>query len=234
MKTLGLLGGMSWESTALYYQFLNRHVRQHVGPLHSLPCVIHSFDFAIIERLQAADDWPRLSLLLCTAAQGLKSAGAEAIVICTNTMHRVADDVAREAGLPVLHIADFTGAKITAAAEGFKRVGLLGTRYTMEHAFYKSHLVNRFGLEVMIPPEDERDVVHRIIYEELVNGIIRSDSRDLYIGVAKSLIDEGGAECIILGCTEIGLLLKQEDLPVPVFDTTVIHAEGVAEWAISS
>ncbi|MCJ1242661.1 hypothetical protein MMC14_010670 [Varicellaria rhodocarpa] len=230
MKTLGLLGGMSWESTALYYQLLNRHVRQHAGLSHSLPCIIHSFDFAIIERLQASNEWPQLSLLLCTAAQGLKSAGAEAIIICTNTMHRVADDVAREAGLPVLHIADFTGASITAA--GLKRVGLLGTRYTMEQAFYKSHLVDKFELEVMIPEKDSRETLHTIIYEELVNGIIRPSSRDIYVNIAKSLVDEG-AECIILGCTEIGMLLKQDDLPVPVFDTTAIHAEGAAEWALS-
>ena len=139
--------------------------------------------------------------------------------------------MARGAGLPVLHIADFTGAKITAT--GFKRVGLLGTKYTMEQAFYKSHLVNHFELEVIIPKEDSRDIVHRIIYEELVNGIIRPDSRDVYMGVAKSLVRDG-AECIVLGCTEIGLLLKQADVPVPVFDTTVIHAEGAAEWAIST
>ena len=230
MKTLGLLGGMSWESTALYYQILNRHVRKHLGPLHSLPCITHSFDFAVIERLQASNQWAELSSLLCTAAQGLRAAGAEAIVICTNTMHRVAADVEMEAGLPVLHIADLTGAKISAA--GFNRAGLLGTRYTMEQAFYKSRLSDMYGLEVLVPDEEGRDVVHTVIYEELVNGIVRGESRALYMSVAKRMVEEG-AQCLILGCTEIGLLLKQEDISVPVFDTTVIHAEGAADWAMS-
>ena len=231
MKTLGLLGGMSWESTSLYYQILNRHVRQRLGPLHSLPCIIHSFDFAVIEQLQSSNQWSELSSLLCTAAQSLTAAGAEAIVICTNTMHRVADDVERETGLPVLHIADLTGAKISAA--GLKHVGLLGTRYTMEQEFYKSRLTESFGLEVLVPEQAGRDTVHRIIYEELVNGIIRAESRAVYVGIAKKMVGEG-AQCLILGCTEIGLLLKQEDISVPVFDTTVIHAEGAAEWAMSS
>lgn len=231
MKTLGLLGGMSWESTTLYYQILNRHIRQRLGPLHSLPCIIHSFNFAAIEELQSSNEWAQLSFLLCTAAQGLKSAGAEGIIICTNTMHRVAGDVEREVGLPVLHIADLTGKMIVTA--GLKRVGLLGTRYTMEQAFYKSRLTENYGLEVLIPDQEGRDTVHRIIYEELVNGIIHTDSRALYVGVAKRMVEDG-AQCLILGCTEISLLLKQEDIPVPVFDTTLIHAEGAAEWAISS
>jgi aspartate racemase len=231
MKTLGLLGGMSWESTTTYYQLINRRVREREGNLHSAKCVIYSFDFAEIEQLQRTGDWNRLGELLCDGADRLKLAGADAIVICTNTMHKLAPQIQEHVQLPLLHIASQTGIAITKA--GYSRVGLLGTRYTMEQDFYKSELINNFKLDVLIPGKEDRDIVHEIIYTELCNGVIKADSRVSYLNIIDNLVADG-AECIILGCTEIGLLISSTDVKVPVFDTTLIHATGVTDWAIDA
>ena len=230
MRTLGLLGGMSWESSSLYYSHINRLVRQRLGGTHSCKCIMYSFDFAEIEALQVAGEWSTLARKLIEAALGLRNAGAEGVVLCTNTMHKVAADIEAHAGLPILHIADFTGRKILES--GFRKVGLLATRYTMEQEFYKARLKDKFGQDVLVPSKSERDVVHEIIYEELVCGIVRDESRQAYINIVRSLV-ERGAECIILGCTEITILISEEDSPVPVFDTTALHCEGAVEWSLS-
>jgi aspartate racemase len=231
MKQLGLIGGMSWQSTALYYQFLNRRIQQRLGGLHSAKCIIFSFDFAELESLQRLDKWNEASNLLCQEATRLREAGADALLICANTFHIVADDIASASGLPVLHIADFTAAAVK--AKGLSKVGLLGTRYTMEKDFYKKRLVERHGLEVIVPSYESRTVVHDIIYEELCQGIVTEKSKMAYIAVIKELVD-AGAECIILGCTEIQMLITEKDSPVPTFDTTALHAEGAADWALDS
>ena len=229
MRTVGLLGGMSWESSSLYYINMNRFVREKLGGTHSGKLIMYSFDFAEVEELQAAGKWSLLADKLSTAANGLRNAGAEGLVLCTNTMHKVAAEVEAAAGIPLLHIADFTGRRI--AQQGRKKVGLLATRYTMEQDFYKRRLTERFDLEVLVPSKDDRDVVHGIIYDELVRGTVREESRRKYIEVISWLVD-AGAECIVLGCTEITLLIAQDDSPVPVFDTTALHCEGAAEWAL--
>ena len=229
MRTVGLLGGMSWESSSLYYINMNRFVREKLGGTHSCKLIMYSFDFTEIEELQAAGKWSLLADKLSTAANGLRNAGAEGLVVCTNTMHKVAAEVEAAAGIPLLHIADFTGRRI--AQQGMKKVGLLATRYTMEQDFYKRRLMERFDLEVLVPSKDDRDLVHGIIYDELVRGTVRQESRRTYIEVISWLVD-AGAECIVLGCTEITLLVAQEDSPVPVFDTTALHCEGAAEWAL--
>ena len=230
MRTLGLLGGMSWESSSLYYIQMNRAVRKRQGGTHSCKSVMYSFDFAEIEELQAAGEWSVLAEKLATAAVGLRKAGAEGLVLCTNTMHKVAAEVEAKAEIPILHIADFTGRKIV--ERGFKKVGLLATRYTMEQAFYKDRLREKFGLNILVPSETERDVVHRVIYEELVCGIVRDESKSAYVEIVRSLV-ERGAQCIILGCTEINMLIAESDSPVPVFDTTALHCEGAVEWALA-
>jgi aspartate racemase len=231
MKQLGLIGGMSWQSTTLYYQFLNRRVQQRLGGLHSARCVIFSFDFAELENLQRLGQWHEASMLLCKEAIRLREAGADALLICANTFHIVADDVANASSLPVLHIADFTAAAIK--AKGLSKVGLLGTRYTMEKDFYKNRLTEKHGLEVLIPSSDGRTIVHDIIYEELCQGIVTEKSKAAYGVVIRELV-ETGAECIILGCTEIQMLITEKDSPVPIFDTTALHAEGAADWALDS
>lgn len=231
MKTLGLLGGMSWESTVTYYQEINRHVRAIKGGLHSSPCIIFSFDFAHIEALQHAGKWDEAGVMLDEAAAALQRAGANAIVLCTNTMHFVSQGIERASGLPLLHIADPTAERIVKA--GFKSVGLLGTKFTMEKDFYKSRLRDKFGLAVVTPDEAGRKVAHDIIYVELCNGIIREESREVYYAIIAAL-KTAGAECLILGCTEIGLLVTEGDARcgLPVFDTTKIHAVAAAEWAM--
>ena len=233
MKTLGLLGGMSWESTLTYYQIINRHIRLQKGGLHSAPCIIYSFDFALIEALQAANKWDEAAHLLDTAAASLQRAGADAIVLCTNTMHFVSSGIEKASGLPLLHIADPTAERIVAA--GYKTVGLLGTRFTMEKEFYISRLQQKYGLSVIVPDEAGRQAVHDIIYQELCNGIVREESRAVYYGVIEEL-KTAGAECLILGCTEIGLLIGDGDMSrcggLAVFDTTKIHAVAAAEWAM--
>jgi aspartate racemase len=231
MKTLGLLGGMSWESTVTYYQEINRHVRSAKGGLHSAPCIVYSFDFARIEALQRAGEWDEAGRLLDDAAAALQRAGAEAIVLCTNTMHSVSQGIEAASALPLLHIADPTAERIVQA--GLKTVGLLGTRFTMEKDFYKARLGDKFGLNVVIPDEAGRAVVHDIIYRELCNGIIREESRQAYYEVIEDL-KKAGAECLILGCTEIGLLVDGDDerCTLPPFDTTKIHAIAAADWAM--
>ena len=230
MRTLGLLGGMSWESSSLYYINTNRLVREKLGGTHSCQLIMHSFDFAEIERLQVAGDWTLLAEMLAKAANGLRNAGAEAIVLCTNTMHKVADEIEQAAEVPVLQIADITGRKIV--NQGLRRVGLLATRYTMEQDFYRQRLEGRYALDVITPVQADRDIVHNIIYEELVKGIVRRESKQAYRRIVRSLIDQG-ADCIILGCTEITMLIGQEDCAVPVFDTTALHCEGAVEWALA-
>ncbi len=229
MRTLGLIGGMSWESSAHYYRLINQGVRDARGPTASAKCLLWSFDFAEIEALQHAGDWARLEALMCDAGQRLAGAGAEALVICTNTMHLMADRVEAAAGVPLLHIADPTGAAVRAA--GIERIGLLGTAFTMEQAFYKDRLTERHGLEVLVPEPADRALVHRVIYEELVSGVVRDASREAYRQVIARLIQRG-AQGVILGCTEIMLLVGQDDAAVPLFDTTTLHAQAAVQLAL--
>ncbi|MGC6389869.1 aspartate/glutamate racemase family protein [Ewingella sp. S1.OA.A_B6] len=231
MKTLGLIGGMSWESTVTYYRTINEHIKQQLGGLHSAKLFLHSVDFYEIEQLQAKGDWQQAGKLLGEAAQALARAGAEVIVVCTNTMHKVADDIEHRGGLPLLHIADATAEKIK--QQGLKRIGLLGTKFTMEQDFYRGRLQDKHQIEVVTPDEADRDILHRIIYEELCLGEIRDASREEYRRVISQL-EQQGVEGIILGCTEISLLVGTPDAMVPVFDTTAIHALAAAEYALSS
>lgn len=225
MKTLGLLGGMSWESTLPYYRTINETVRERLGGLHSARLLLYSVDFAEVERLQHAGDWDAAGALLGRAAASLRDGGAQLLVICTNTMHKVADAVEAASGLPLLHIADPTGAAIRAS--GLRRIGLLGTRFTMEQAFYRQRLSERHGLEVIVPDEADRERVHRVIYDELCLGQVREPSRDAYRRIIASLAARG-AQGVILGCTEIGLLIGPADVAVPLFDTTALHARAAA------
>lgn len=229
-KIIGLLGGMSWESSAEYYRIINERVRDQLGGLHSARCLMWSFDFAEVEALQHAGRWDDATALMIEAAWRLERGGADFVVICTNTMHKMADLVQAAIGIPLLHIADPTAERIRAA--GLRRVGLLGTAFTMEQDFYKGRLADRYGLEVLVPDGADRAVVHRIIYEELVQGRVLPDSRAAYRGAIARLVARG-AEAVILGCTEIMLLVRPEDSTVPLFDTTAIHAEAAVEWAIS-
>lgn len=231
MKKLGLIGGMSWESTVTYYQLINRRVRECMGGLHSAECIVYSFDFAEIERLQTLGKWEEAGMLIGDAAKNLQGAGADAIVICSNTMHKLSSYIEQSSTLPLLHIADATAERISMA--GFQRVGLLGTRYTMEQEFYKERLKEKHGLTVLIPCDQDRLTVNTVIYEELCNGVIREDSRNSY----KKIVDDlgrSGAQCVILGCTEIGLLMCSDDVKLPLFDTTAIHAEAAADWAMKT
>ncbi|KAI1175606.1 Asp/Glu/hydantoin racemase [Nemania sp. FL0916] len=231
MKTLGLLGGMSWESTTTYYQEINRRVRHVQGGLHSARCIIFSFDFAEIEELQHAGKWEEAGALLDIASAKLKLAGADAIVLCTNTMHFVSDGIERSSQLPLIHIVDPTAECILHA--GFNSVGLLGTRFTMEKDFYKTRLADKYGLRVIVPENEGRDSVHSIIYNELCNGIIKDSSRQTYYRIIEDLA-EAGAQCLILGCTEIGLLVDEAGCPLPMFDTTKIHAMAAADGAMEN
>lgn len=228
-KTLGLLGGMSWESTLPYYRVINETVRERLGGLHSARLLLYSVDFAEVERLQHAGDWDAAGALLGRAARSLRDGGAQLLVICTNTMHKVADAVETASGLPLLHIADPTGAAIRAA--GLTKIGLLGTRFTMEQAFYRQRLIERHGLDVIVPDDDGRELVHKVIYEELCLGRIRDESREAYRRIIAELAARG-AQGVILGCTEIGLLIGPADVDVPLFDTTALHARAAALAAI--
>lgn len=230
MRTLGLLGGMSWESTIPYYRRINERVRERLGGLHSARLLLYSVDFAEIETLQHRGQWDQAGRVLATAAQALERAGAEALVICTNTMHRVLPQIEPEISMPVLHIADATAARIRAA--GFDRVGLLGTRFTMEQDFYRGRL-QQLGLTTLVPDAAQRDLVHRVIYDELCQGQCRPDSRAAYRAIIADLV-AAGAQAVILGCTEIGLLVDASDSAVPLFDTTTIHAEHAADWALAA
>lgn len=229
MKTLGLIGGMSWESTVPYYRMINEHVKQQLGGLHSAKLFLYSVDFYEIEKLQMAGDWQQAGELLGNAANALARAGAEVIVVCTNTMHKVAEDIERIGGLPLLHIADATAEKIK--GQGLRKIGLLGTRFTMEQDFYRGRLQDIHQIEVVTPDEADRAIVHRIIYEELCLGIINDASREEYRRIIGKL-EQQGVEGIILGCTEITLLVGVADASVPVFDTTAIHALAAAEFSL--
>jgi aspartate racemase len=229
MKTIGLIGGMSWESSSEYYRILNETVRERLGGLHSAKCVLYSVDFAEIEVLQREGRWEEGADRMVAAAQSLERAGADCVVLATNTMHKSADVMQASIRIPLLHIADASAERI--CAQGMHTIGLLGTRFTMEEDFYKGRLSGKYGLEVLIPAPPERDLVHQVIYDELCLGILSQPSRDGYRQVIARLV-ERGAQGIILGCTEIGLLVKPEDCPVPLFDTTQIHADAAVDWAL--
>jgi aspartate racemase len=222
---------MSWESTVPYYQIINRVVGARLGGLHSANIVLYSVDFHEIEVLQHEGRWEEAGDVLADAARALRRAGADAIVLCTNTMHKVADQIEAAVDIPLLHIADATAARVKQA--GVSRVGLLGTRFTMEQAFYRGRLEARHGLEVLTPPADQRDLVHAVIYGELCLGRVEEGSRQAYRQIVSDLVGQG-AQGVILGCTEIGMLLRQEDASVPLFDTAAIHAEAAAAWALGS
>jgi len=230
-QVIGLIGGMSWKSSAEYYRLINEGVRDRLGGLHSAQCLMWSFDFADIEILQRAGQWDEAGALMAEAAQRLERGGADFLVIATNTMHIAASQVEAATSLPLLHIADPTASRIKAA--GLRRVGLLGTAFTMEQDFYKGRLADKHGLDVLVPDAPDRATVHRIIYEELVQGDVRDASRQAYRQVIGRLVDQG-AEAIILGCTEIMLLVGPEDSPVPLFDTTALHAEAAVARALSA
>jgi aspartate racemase len=222
---------MSWESSAEYYRIINQETNRRLGGVHSAQCLMFSVDFEEIKHLQHEGDWHKLADAMKEAALRLERGGADFIVLCTNTMHRLADAISSTIGIPLLHIADPTAEKIKAA--GFQRVGLLGTAFTMEQEFYKGRLQQRHGLDVLVPDEDNRRIVHEIIYKELVLGQVRPESRQAYRDIIARLI-ERGAQCIILGCTEIMLLVKDEDSAVPLFDTTTIHAVAAVDHALRS
>ena len=229
MKTIGLIGGMSWESSSEYYRLVNEGVKARLGGLHSARCVMVSVDFAEVETLQHQGRWAEAADLLAAAAQSVERGGAEFLVICTNTMHKVAEAVQNRVQIPLLHIADATAELVKAA--GIERIGLLGTRFTMEEEFYKGRLTQKYGLDVLVPEAASREIVHRVIYEELVLGQIEAASKQQYLAIIEQLIAQG-AEGVILGCTEIGLLVQPSDARVPLFDTTRIHAEAAVEYAL--
>jgi aspartate racemase len=229
MKTIGLIGGMSWESTASYYRLINQAVNTRLGGLHSASLLLHSVDFAGIEQLQRDGDWDAAGAQLAQAARGLQAAGAGALLICANTMHIVAPAIESAVQIPLLHVVDVTAAAVHQS--GVRRVGLLGTRFTMEQPFYVERLQQR-GLEVLLPDADDRALVHRVIYEELCQGQLLASSRDDYRRVIAALVAQG-AEGIILGCTEIALLVDASDATVPLFDTTELHAKAAVDWAMA-
>ncbi len=231
MKTIGLIGGMSWESSLEYYRLINEGVKARLGGLHSAKSVMISVDFAEIEALQHTGRWAEAAQILIEAARGLERAGADCVVICTNTMHKVADEIQASVPLPLIHIADATAEQVKAA--GLLRIGLLGTRFTMEEDFYVGRLIEKYGLDVIVPQPIERDDVHRIIYDELCLGLTRAESKARYVEIMAQLI-ACGAQGIILGCTEIGLLVQQADSRVPLFDTTRLHAEAAVEFSLVS
>ena len=231
MKTIGLIGGMSWESSKLYYECLNTRAKEMLGGSHSAKCIMVSVDFADIERLTFKGDWEAIGLLMKQAAQQLERAGAELILLCTNTIHVVSDYISESVAIPFLHIATTTGASIKEA--GLKKVALLGTKFTMEKAFYTKTLTNDFGLEVLIPDEHDKQVVHDIIYNELVKGQFTNTSKQKVIEIIKRL-QRQGAEGVILGCTELPILISEVDVTIPTFDTGKIHAHKAIEWSIKS
>jgi len=229
MKVIGLIGGMSWESTVEYYRVINQSVRERLGGLRSAKCVLYSVDFAEVAELQRREQWTEAAQLLVGAAQNVEKAGADLVLICTNTMHKLAETVQAGIGIPLLHIADATAEKVKQA--GLQRVGLLGTRFTMEEKFYRRRLADQFGLEVLIPDAKDREIIHRIIYDELCVGNIRPKSKENAASIMSRLVD-ADAQGIILGCTELGLLLSHGDSRVPLFDTTRLHASAAVEYAL--
>jgi aspartate racemase len=231
LKTIGLLGGMSWESTVPYYRIINQVVGERLGGLHSARLVLISVDFHEIEVLQHRGRWDESGQILADAALRLEAAGAEVLVLCTNTMHRVAPAIQKAIRIPLLHIADATAAQI--GAVGLERVGLLGTRFTMEQEFYRGRLEKEHGIEVLVPDGSDREAVHRVIYEELCKGVVREDSRSEYRRIISKLIGQG-AQGVILGCTEIAMLIGPSDVELPLFDTAEIHARAAASWALDT
>lgn len=229
MKTIGLIGGMSWESSAEYYRLINEFVKEKLGNSHSCKSIMYSVDFDEIEKLQHNGQWDELTEIMINICLKLEKAGAEMLVICTNTMHLMAEIMQGKINIPILHIADTVGEKIK--NQGLKKVGLLGTKFTMEQDFYKKRILDKFGIEVIIPSEEERNIVHNVIYNELVQGIISDTSREKYKKIISSLT-ENGAEGVILGCTEIPLLIKQKDSKIPIFDTMTIHAKAAVDFAL--
>jgi len=229
MKTIGLLGGMSWESSLEYYRIINEKVKNELGGLHSSKSILYSVDFEEIEVLQHQNKWEELTVIMINAAKSLEKAGADMVLICTNTMHKMADDVQKNISIPLVHIADATAQAIQ--QQGLKKIGLLGTKFTMEQDFYKGKLLEKYGIDVVIPNDTDREIVHKVIYNELCLGEIKDSSKKEYIRIIENLVRDG-AEGIILGCTEIPLLVKQTDVSVPVFDTTTIHAENAVMKAI--
>jgi aspartate racemase len=230
MKTIGLLGGMSWESSLEYYRIINQLVKKRLGGLHSAKCLLYSVNFQEIETLQHQGLWDEAGKLLGEAARALQKAGADFLLICTNTMHKVAPDVQQQISIPLLHIADPTAKSVL--SQGIRKIGLLGTRFTMQEDFYKGKLIDDHGLEVLTPIDADMDMIHQVIFEELCLGLIKDVSKEKYITVIKRL-KAAGAEGVILGCTEIGLLVKDQDCSIPLFDTTVIHAEAAVEYALT-
>ncbi len=231
MKTIGLIGGMSWESSAAYYRLINEGVHARLGGFHSAKSIMVSVDFAEIEALQVQGRWPESAAVLAAAARGLEKGGADFVVLCTNTMHKVAAEIEAAIHIPFLHIADATARQIQAA--GIGRVGLLGTRFTMEEDFYIGRLAGRYGLDVIVPDARRRESVHRVIFDELVKGEIRPESRERYLEIIERLVGDG-AEGVILGCTEIGLLVHAGECAVPLYDTTRIHAAAAVDYALAA
>jgi len=231
MKTLGLLGGMSWESTAIYYRLLNEIVRERLGGLHSAKLLLWSFDFAQIAERQHAGDWEGASALLVEAARGLEAAGAQGLVICTNTMHKLAGEVQAAVSIPLIHIADATARAVVEA--GVRRPALLATRFTMEQDFYKGRLADKYGLQPVVPDQAGRDMVHKVIYDELCQGIVKDNSKAAYIAEVGRMRRDEKVDGVIMGCTEITMLIGQGDFEIPVFDTTRIHAEAAIDFALS-
>lgn len=230
MRTIGLIGGMSWESSLEYYRLVNQAVQARLGGLHSARSVLVSVDFAEIAALQHAGQWDEAAARMVAAARSLERAGAECVVLCTNTMHKLAEAIEAGVQIPFLHIADATAAAIRGA--GLRAVGLLGTRFTMEEDFYRGRLEARHGLRVLVPGAPEREVVHRVIYDELCRGLVRPESRAGYAAIIQGLVG-AGAQGIVLGCTEIGLLVRAEDSPVPLFDTAALHAQAAVDFALA-
>ena len=228
MKTIGLIGGMSWESSTEYYRIINEEVKQRLGGFHSAKCILYSVDFQEIEVCQRNCEWEKTAQILTGTARNLETAGADFVVLCTNTMHKVADQIQAGISIPLLHIADITAQQVL--FRGIKTIGLLGTSYTMEQDFYKSRLESQ-GIRVLVPEEQEREIINTVIYDELCLGQILDESRARYKSIIEDLVKQG-AEGIILGCTEIGLLVKPEDSSVPLFDTTSIHAIGAVDYAL--
>jgi aspartate racemase len=229
MKAIGLVGGMSWESTLEYYRIINEHTKERLGGFHSARLVLYSVDFAEVESQQHEGRWDDLTRLMTDAAQRVERAGAELLVICTNTMHKMADDVQKGIRIPILHIVDVTAAAVK--SRSMKRVGLLGTRFTMEQDFYKGRLLRNHGIEVLIPEEKEREAIHRILYDELCLGEIKERSKETFRSIIDGL-EARGAQGIILGCTEIPLLVNQADYRLPLFDTTTLHARAAVDFAL--
>jgi aspartate racemase len=229
MKTIGLIGGMSWESSVVYYNIINLKVREILGGFHCAKSIMVTVEFAEIQRLQHAEDWEALDKIMVKAAKQLEAAGADFVVLGTNTMHLCSPAIIENISIPFLHIAEATGMKI--AGMGLKKVALLGTKFTMEKDFYKTYIFNKFGIEIIIPTEAEREQIHNTIYRELVQGLIKDESRKTFQQIIGNL-EKRGAEGVILGCTEIPSLIKQKDVKIPVFDTTAIHAEKAVEWAL--